>query len=108
MHAVNVASAAGTVIYLAPGSYPEQVTFSTSTKRGNSTNPIRLVGDTAGTRFGVSPGSVTIEGSSSRSYGIYLNGCGDWSFEKLTFSGQSYANAFCQSPPPPAGRTRTW
>jgi hypothetical protein len=96
--AVNVASAAGTVIYVAPGSYPEQVTFSTSTKRGNSANPIRLVGDTAGTRFGVSPGSVTIEGSSSRSYGIYLSGCGDWSFEKLTFSGQSYANAFCQSP----------
>ena len=96
--AVDVASSAGTVIYVAPGSYPEQVTFSSSTKRGNSANPIRLVGDTAGTRFGVSPGSVTIEGSSSRSYGIYLSSCGDWSFEKLRFSGQSYANAFCQSP----------
>lgn len=96
--AVNVAAGAGTVIYVAPGTYSEQVTLSGSTKRGNSTNPIRLVGDSAGTRFGVSPGAVTIAGGSSRSYGIYLTSCGDWSFEKLTFSGQTYANAFCQSP----------
>ncbi|MFZ4572755.1 MAG: right-handed parallel beta-helix repeat-containing protein [Phycisphaerales bacterium] len=96
--AVNLVSLPGATIYVCPGTYPEQVSLSSTTRRGTPTQPIRLVGDTAGTRFGVTPGAVTISGGSSRAYGLVVQSSGDWSFEKLTVSGQTSGNAYCVSP----------
>lgn len=92
--AVNTVSTPGAVIYVAPGTYNEQITLSTTTRAGTTPLPVRLIGDTAGTLTGTAAGSVVISGGGTRSYGILFNGGSNWKFEKLTFRDQTSSNVY--------------
>lgn len=82
------------VIYVAPGVYPETLTFRSTNRSGTAARPMRLVGDTQGLMTGAAPGSIIISGGGVRSYGIDFQGASNWRFEKLEFRGQAVANAW--------------
>ncbi|MCG3124247.1 MAG: hypothetical protein GIKADHBN_02699 [Phycisphaerales bacterium] len=92
--AVNAASKAGTVIYVAPGTYKETVTLGSGVKSGSPAKPIAIVGDVKGVETGWSPGEVIIDGQGSRQYGIQLGGPDHWTFTNLRITGQTVANVY--------------
>lgn len=92
--AVNTISVAGSSIYVAPGTYNETVTLSSTVKSGTAVAPMRLIGDEEGTYTGTAPGSVIINGAGTRAYGILFNGGSNWSFSELTIKDQKTANVY--------------
>lgn len=92
--AVNAASAAGTVIYVAPGTYNEAVTLGSGVKSGSAAKSITIMGDVKGLETGWTPGEVIIDGQGSRQYGIQLAGPDYWTFTNLRITGQTVANVY--------------
>lgn len=89
--AVNKCTEAGSVIYIAPGTYSERLQIGTGAGSGVATGtenePIRVIGDVNGTNTNRNPGSVVLDGSNQYERGIELQGVDYWAFDGLSVSG---------------------
>lgn len=95
-HAMPLAAFPGTTIYVAPGTYSEQVQIGSGAGSGAASGtddaPISLIADTAGSRFGVAPGPVVIDGGGTKNYGFDIDNTTGWLISGFTITGQTTNN----------------
>jgi|CXWL01.1.fsa_nt_gi hypothetical protein len=91
---INAVNNPGGVVIVGPGTYTEQLAFTSSTRSGTNGNTNTLFADTTGALTGDAAGAVLVSGTGGRAYGLTMLACNYWQFKWLTFQNQSTANAY--------------
>lgn len=89
--AANKCTEAGSVVYIAPGTYKERLQIGmgsgAAVATGTEDQPIRIIGDEEGSYTNRSPGPVVIDGGGNQQRGIELRSVDFWQFDGLSITG---------------------
>ena len=99
--AVSKCNGRGYLIYVGPGTYPEEVEIGLGdgkkAKSGNPNEPNRIIGDIAGAVTGDEAGPVIVDGGGVRNYGVRLEKTDSWAVQYITFQDQKAYTIYAYS-----------